>query len=234
MPAIDESTRKRIEALVEYYNDSIDNFNSLAKALSDNLSDSKTIKPLMHSIKYRVKEPEHLAEKLMRIAEDMKAEGLLFDIDNDNLFTRVGDLAGVRLLHLHTTQIEKIHQGIREVVQEHKYKLIGKPTAYTWDIETQEYYKRIGMKVVPRQSLYTSVHYDLQANRKTKMQCELQVRTLVEEVWSEVSHQINYPRETDNASCKEQLKVLARIASGCTRLVDSIFSSHNDGKSKKP
>lgn len=60
------------------------------------------------------------------------------------------------------------------------------------------------------------------------MRIELQVRTLMEEVWGEVSHSINYPVETASISCREQLRVLARISSGCTRLVDSIFSSYEE------
>ena len=79
--------------------------------------------------------------------------------------------------------------------------------------------------------MYTSVHYVIEANTRTKYTCEIQVRTLMEEVWGEVDHRINYPYATDSLHCLEQIKVLARVTSGCTRLVDSIFRSHEqDGK----
>jgi GTP pyrophosphokinase len=68
-------------------------------------------------------------------------------------------------------------------------------------------------------------------NSTNRRLCELQVRTLAEEVWGEISHAIDYPHETDSVACKEQLKVLARLVSGCSRLVDSIVASyaeHND------
>ena len=45
----------------------------------------------------------------------------------------------------------------------------------------------------------------------------------MEEVWGEVEHSINYPHKIDNLACREQLKVLARVTSSATRLVDSIF-----------
>jgi len=42
---------------------------------------------------------------------------------------------------------------------------------------------------------------------------------MADEIWGEVSHTINYPTPTTIAACLEQLKVLARVTSGCTWLV---------------
>ena len=53
----------------------------------------------------------------------------------------------------------------------------------------------------------------------------------MEEVWGEVDHTINYPHSTGSVGCAEQLKVLARVTSSATRLVDSIFvtlADHNE------
>ena len=60
------------------------------------------------------------------------------------------------------------------------------------------------------------------------MTAEIQVRTLMEEVWGEVDHTINYPNPIDSLACSEQLKVLARVTSSASRLVDSIFASVDD------
>ena len=76
--------------------------------------------------------------------------------------------------------------------------------------------------------MYTTVHYVIGANQRTRIACELQVRTLMDEVWGEVSHRVNYPNDSPSATCQHQLKVLARLTSGCTRLVDSIFEAHKD------
>lgn len=76
--------------------------------------------------------------------------------------------------------------------------------------------------------MYTTVHYVVEANPRTQIRCEIQVRTLMDEVWGEVSHQVNYPTESPSSSCRDQLKVLARLTTGGTRLVDSIFKSHNE------
>jgi ppGpp synthetase/RelA/SpoT-type nucleotidyltranferase len=73
--------------------------------------------------------------------------------------------------------------------------------------------------------MYTSVHYVITSAQRPELRIELQLRTLMEEVWGEVSHVIDYPKRTRSVACREQLKALARLTSGCTRLVDSIFSS---------
>ena len=44
----------------------------------------------------------------------------------------------------------------------------------------------------------------------------------------EVDHLINYPTSTTVLASREQLKVLARVTSSATRLVDSIFLTHAD------
>jgi len=229
-----KTLRPQIAASIELYLTQRPEFELLANTLLQNLSEDSSLKRLIHSTKYRTKDPDHLRDKLTRKAEEAIQDRKRFDITPDNLFTKVEDLAGVRLLHLHTKQMADIHAAVLHVINEHKYRLIGNPVANTWDIENQEYFKSIGLKTSLRPSLYTSVHYIIQANRRTEMRCELQVRTLMEEVWGEVSHTINYPHETEILCCREQLRVLARSASGCTRLVDSIFASHADHQQRRP
>ncbi len=58
--------------------------------------------------------------------------------------------------------------------------------------------------------------------------CEIQVRTLFEEIWGEIDHAINYPHSTESIACKEQLKVMTKLVSTGTRLADSIFRSHQE------
>ena len=91
----------------------------------------------------------------------------------------------------------------------------------------------IGITTTVSANMYSSVHYVIEASSKTKFTCEIQVRTLAEEVWGEVDHNFNYPHATDSVACREQIRVLARVASSCSRLVDSIFKSYADFKAKE-
>lgn len=105
------------------------------------------------------------------------------------------------------------------------WHLHEKPKAYTWDQESSEFFKRLDLEVILKPSSYTSVHYVIRPKPFSRICCEIQVRTLFEEVWGEVDHVLNYPNETSIVACREQLRVLAKIAGAGTRLVDSIFRS---------
>jgi len=217
---------RQINTAVAKFEAERNKFETDALNLQNRLLGDARLRALIHSSKYRAKEPSHLRDKLLRKAEEARAKGRKFGITAGNLFDRVSDLAGVRLMHLHMRQMETIHPLIIEVLKGEGYVLEGRPEARTWDPEYAELFKRLGLKVKRDESLYTSVHYTVKQNTRTPRLCELQVRTLAEEIWGEVSHRINYPHETDSVACKEQLKVLARLVSGCTRLVDSIMASY--------
>lgn len=222
------TTLKQIEVAVAHYESKRHEFELLTTSLLRNLIENPSLKGLIHSSKYRTKDPQHLHDKLIRKAAEAADDGKTFDISYANLFKKIEDLGGVRLLHLHTKQVEQIHKGILDVIHEHRYKLIGQPMAHTWDFENEEYFRGLGLQTTRKPSMYTSIHYIIKANRETDLRCELQLRTLMEEVWGEVSHTIDYPYETQVICCREQLRALARAASGCTRLVDSIFASYKE------
>lgn len=183
----------------------------------------------VHSFKARMKEPDHLRDKLERKLREAKSKGKPFGITTKNLFVRVNDLVGVRILHLHTRQMAEIHSALEELLSHARFRVAEGPFARTWDDETKDFFDTIGIEA--RQSgpsLYTSVHYVVDSYSKTRYTAEIQVRTLAEELWGEVAHTIDYPVPCPDVACREQIRVLARVTSSCSRLVDSIFKSHED------
>ncbi|MGO8747566.1 MAG: hypothetical protein ACLQNE_16460 [Thermoguttaceae bacterium] len=212
---------KGIEEAVQHFVSNRSLFESFAQAMMAYLQNDTALSPFIHFMKYRIKDPNHLRDKLARKASEGRT------IDASNLFDEVTDLAGIRLIHLHTEQVRNIHKAICGILEEQQLQLVEEPTANCWDIEYERLFKEFGIATRSRDSMYTTVHYVVRANQKTKVTCEIQVRTLMDEVWGEVSHRVNYPAESANRACQDLLKVLARLTSGCTRLVDSIFSSHD-------
>ncbi len=99
------------------------------------------------------------------------------------------------------------------------------PKAYTWDPESKQFFEGLEIEVQVKESFYTSVHYLIKPREDSPICCELQVRTLFEEIWGEVEHSINYPDKTSNIPCREQLLVLAKLVGAGSRLVDSIYRS---------
>ena len=186
------------------------------------------LKGIVHSVKSRMKDPEHLKDKIQRKLKSGKI------IDENNLFTVVNDLIGVRVLYLYQDQFQLIHNELLKKVDETKdWMFVEAPKAYTWDPETREYFEKLNIHTEVRDTYYTSVHYVIKPNNElSNITCEIQVRTLFEEIWGEIDHTINYPHQTEIIACKEQLRVLAKLVSTGTRLADSIFRKYNDVSEK--
>jgi putative GTP pyrophosphokinase len=222
-----------IDELVAYYEANNGLIRRHLASLDGFISGSEMLAPLIHSVKQRMKDPIRLRDKLVSKFKKLLEQGRPFHITKENLFTEITDLAGYRILHLHTTQMDKIDKALRQVFDEAQCTLIEGPKANVWDQESQKYFERIGISTEYNPRMYSSVYYVVQPNSKAKVTIEIQVRTLSEEVWGEVDHRFNYPQPVDSVACSEQIKVLARVASSCTRLVDSIFASYADWQAAK-
>ena len=173
--------------------------------------------PIIHTIKNRLKDVDHLKDKLERKSGDDNP------ITPENLFSRINDLAGVRVLHLYQDQFPKIHQHIQQQVNQGDWYFHEQPVAYSWDPESREFFQDLGLEAKIRETYYTSIHYLVKPKRDSIVCCEIQVRTLFEEIWGEIDHTINYPHPTKNLACREQLRVLSKLVSTGTRLADAIF-----------
>jgi ppGpp synthetase/RelA/SpoT-type nucleotidyltranferase len=198
---------------------------SMLDQLHSCVTSSSGLMRYVHSLRWRLKDPEHLRDKLKRKLKKSKESGVPFDLTVENFPEKINDLAGFRILHLHTSQIVDIDRELSNLFEEFKYEVVERATARTWDDEYRKYYQSAGIETVESPKMYTSVHYVVSPSLKTKLTCEIQVRTLAEELWGEVDHSMNYPEESSIETCRDQIKVLARVTSSCSRLVDSIYSA---------
>jgi putative GTP pyrophosphokinase len=231
-PKLSAANLRLIDGLVKHYVAHQPSFSNLLRQLASHVEASIVLTNLAHSVKSRTKDPGHLRAKLLKKGLEAKNRGEDFPYTQENLFKKVNDLAGFRILHLHTKQIEEINRELLAIFDEQRWLKLEGPSARTWDNESKKYFNDVGIETVDSETMYTSVHYVVQPNSKSELTCEIQVRTLMEEVWGEVDHKINYPEKADILSCREQIKVLARVTSSCSRLVDSIFLAHQEGSSE--
>ncbi len=185
------------------------------------------LEDLVHSVKMRVKSEKSLRDKLYRKIDDSHKHGTAFDITIENFFEKITDLAGYRLIHLHPKQMDEINKAILHMLDDRRYELIEGPEARVWDLESKAYFESINIKTKhTEEKLYSSVHYIIRTSRRASVTCELQIRTLADELWGEVDHRLNYPHKLTSIACTEQIKSLAHITTSCNRLVSSIFASH--------
>lgn len=177
---------------------------------------------IVHSIKNRIKD-------LQRLREKIKRKSTIEDpITTENIFDRITDIAGVRVLHLYQAQFTQIHRAITHKLDSKDWILYEKPKAYTWDPESQDFFASHGLNVEVKESLYTSIHYVIKPRDNSPVSCEIQVRTLFEEIWGEIDYLINYSESTPSAVCREQIGVLARLVGAGSRLADSIWRTYSD------
>jgi len=223
-----------IDELVSHYTDNESTIRRFLISFYDPIVDAMREKEplfgLVHSIKQRMKDPAHLRDKLIRKLRECQNNNKPFPYTVSNLFEKLNDLGGCRLLHLHTQQVKEIHPILLRILDEAQCDLVAKPFAHIWDMESRTYFQSIGIRTVVNPRLYSSLHYVVKPRSKknTRITCEIQVRTLADEIWGEIDHRLNYPTEHGSLACREQIKSLARVASSCSRLVDSIMATHLD------
>jgi putative GTP pyrophosphokinase len=125
--------------------------------------------------------------------------------------------------------MQAIDLTIKKLLNEAPFQLLeGYPKAKVWDDESRGYFEEIGITTEAQSRMYSSVHYVIASGSRFRLTGEIQVRTLAQELWGEVDHKINYPHPNESLSCREQIRSLAWVASSCTRLVDSIFATHEE------
>src|SRR5258706_10870481 len=113
----------KIDKLVENFIKNEEVFSRTLYNLHGLISLSKKLKPFVHTVKGRLKEPGRLKHKLIRKALKAKKEGKEFDITDENLAISVNDLVGVRIIHLHTKQFEKINIHLKDLLKEENWEI---------------------------------------------------------------------------------------------------------------
>lgn len=213
------------ENIIQRINEKIHDYEIFSDRIISYITRDPIFKEHVHSYKKRTKDIGHLIEKITRKNVKLRKLGQV-EINKDNVMDLITDIVGIRVLHLHQGQFDAIHKRLMKYVDDGELALYENPKAYTWDPEYASFFRNEGIITEQKESFYTSVHYVFKANNTSKITCEVQVRTLFEEVWGEIDHAVNYPKESESIFIKEQLKVFARIVGAGTRMSHSIFKIH--------
>ena len=166
--------------------------------------------PAVHSVRWRVKDTEHLIAKIIRkhIEKSQKYK----DINPENYSSIIRDIVGIRALHLFKGEYIEIDSSIRNTLDLDESEGV---VVYTRKGDNTEQYDPTLFKTEPHKAGYRSIHYIFSSKTfKQEIFCELQIRTLFEEGWSEIDHKVRYPDFTDNLLINEYLLVFNRLCGG--------------------
>ncbi|WP_374981165.1 hypothetical protein PSGK_08405 [Pseudomonas solani] len=193
-----------LQAIAAHHDERKKALNTAAEAIASHIQTFKGV----HSVRWRVKDTQHLLEKIVRKKLDPQRNRSYTNINAENYTRIVTDLIGVRALHLFKDDSINIDRQIQD----------------SWDCTESVIYTRRGDSISPelKQAVgkskehpkgYRSVHYIIKTKpQKFQMFAEIQVRTLFEEGWSEIDHTVRYPNFSDNAEVEFFLGIFNVLA----------------------
>jgi len=162
----------------------------------------------VHSVRWRVKDVEHVLAKIIRKRKEGSEKYM--DLSVENYWKIITDLVGVRALHLYKGDAQVIDRQIRD------YQMLAlneEPVIYKRKGDEDSFYEGLDYKQRDHKDGYRSIHYILQAQpQKNVIFSEVQVRTIFEEGWSEVDHDLRYPDYNSDDVVKIFLILFNRLA----------------------
>ncbi|MCA9664937.1 MAG: hypothetical protein KC503_05090 [Myxococcales bacterium] len=165
--------------------------------------------PEVHSIRVRIKHPEHVVEKLVRKCVERRHSGEAFGpVTVATYRDLIWDLVGVRVLHLFKADWLPIDDVIRERFEQLEPPLCnvrrGDPEAVVAQVRER------GCEVREHPFGYRSVHYAVRDEEGYV--AEIQVRTLFEEGWAEIDHRVRYGQGSQSPVLAQYLRLFNRLA----------------------
>ena len=176
----------------------------------------------IHSYRYRTKKPGHLLEKIIRKRSESPEE--YQHIDRKNYYKYMTDLIGIRVfflyredwIHFHNYIVSQFENNPELYIEDRladfdedpeHYYIAEKPKVYRRTGDTRIYDKKqIDIK---SDGIYRSLHYII---KYKGYYIEIQGRTLFEEGWSEIDHDIVYPYFMDDEMLSDFSTLLNRLA----------------------
>lgn len=185
----------------------------------------------VHSVKTRIKDERNLIEKIIRKTEDRRKKyGKDFNFTVKNYREEITDLVGIRVIHIFKEDWEEIHDFISKIWN------VNEIVANIREGDNTRKFEALGIEVCSRLSGYRSVHYLVESYPTTeKVIAEVQVRTIFEEGYGEIDHQLRYSLDDIPEILEQNLMLLNRIAGSSDEmasLINLLSKSFNDVESK--
>ena len=172
----------------------------------------------VHTVRTRVKDPEHLIAKLIRKTPERRVKYTDdFEFTVENYKKEITDLIGVRVIHIFKEDWLSIHNFI--LGNWH----VKESQANVRDGDNQENYTQLGIQINSRKTGYRSVHYLIEfMPTNENITAEIQVRTIFEEGYGEIDHQLSYPNNNVPEVLTLNLLMLNRLAGSADEMASAV------------
>ena len=180
----------------------------------------------IHSIRHRIKEPEHLIEKIIRKRGKEQTKKYK-DINESNYLQVVRDLVGIRILVLSKEEWEGVFDWIINKFPQNYTEPIfmaEDPVAYTRYGDRDIYKNKIHKEHTNKG--YRSQHYIV---KYKDYYCEFQVRTLAQEVYGEFDHKVKYPYRNNNNFLRRYTNSMSQLLDSVDEIISTCFQMGESG-----
>lgn len=172
----------------------------------------------IHTVKSRVKDPERLIEKIIRKTANRRekySEEFRFSVQNYK--EEINDLIGIRAIHIFKDDWEDIHNFICNTWN------VIEITANVREGDDTQRFEELNIQIHSRKSGYRSVHYLIEFfPTNQKVIAEIQVRTIFEEGYGEIDHQLRYSHSEIPEVLALNLLLFNRIAGSSDEMASFI------------
>ena len=191
MAAVPESlihVGRQFQQIMMMYTCDIREVRTKLEVLNDELSVRNQRNPI-EMIKFRVKKPESIIEKLHRRNLPVSLESVVNNLD---------DVAGIRVI---CSFIDDIYEVADMLIRQDDVHVIA----------IKDYLKH------PKSNGYRSYHMIIEvpvffSDRKKPMRVEVQIRTIAMDFWASLDHQLKYKKElVDGTDISRELKDCADV-----------------------
>jgi GTP pyrophosphokinase len=191
--------QQREAILISFLNEK-EKYKKLAEYIVQLIQDDPSSpKESFHTIIYRIKDELRLIEKINRLNEELEAGAP--SIMEKNYQARVGDLLGVRIICLRLSDVEKVEAYLKLLSEENILSFVKGPDRKRSFVLPVNPGDSIPDDIGLGYSGYSSIHYQIELGENSDappglkgLLFELQLRTILEEAWSEIDHKYRYVR----------------------------------------
>ncbi len=190
---------KQLEEIMMMYQCAIQEVTTKLDVLNNEMSVRKNRNPI-ESIKYRIKKPKSIAEKLARNGKPITVESVMENLN---------DVAGVRVI---CSFIDDIYTIAEMLTKQDDVTLLA----------VKDYIKQ------PKPNGYRSYHMIIGipvffSDKKQLMKVEVQIRTMAMDFWASLEHHVKYKKNVENSQeISDELKACADIIAETDKKMQSI------------